>query len=85
VSEGHQRPYTDEERASWPYGEPPALPTGISSGIKAGREASMNAVIIQIAYGKRYVSIECMDEEMLPKLNEVARRITQSVDISDIA
>lgn len=32
MNEGHQRPYTDEERAAWPYGEPPALPMGIESG-----------------------------------------------------
>lgn len=39
------------------------------------RDASINAVIIQIVDGKRYVSIECRDAEMLPRLNEEARRI----------
>jgi hypothetical protein len=31
MNEGHQRPYTDEERAAWPYGEPPAAQMGIGN------------------------------------------------------
>lgn len=27
-------PFTDDERAKWPYGQPPALPVGIHMGVQ---------------------------------------------------
>ena len=45
-------------------------------GTLAPIEANKNAVIVQImGYGKKIVSIECMNEDFYPLLQEEAKRI----------
>lgn len=45
-------------------------------GIKVKRvENPRNAVVVQIIDGREVVSIECQDESLMPRLEDMARRV----------